>query len=154
MRHVRRIRQPGACRERDRGANQMQGVSEMLTWEECAKAGMTVSQAARAMGRTKAAASKYSRAHGFWFSNSIPLPSPKVSSARKSRSETMRERWACPETRPLMVAAQAKGWDGRRGRVLLDEDSRRLYDKIVREGGDRDGALRALGRSDIADSLR
>lgn len=125
-----------------------------MTWEDCIKAGMTVGEAARARGRTKAAASKYAKAHGLLFSNSIPSTPPKVAAIRAARAEAMRARWACPETRAVMLSAQEKGWTGRRCRILLTDEERCSYNKILREGGDRDGALRAIGRSDLADALR
>ena len=121
-----------------------------MTWEDCAAAGMTVRQAAEAMGKSKAAATNYAKAHGFRFVNSLPEDDRR----RASKSAEMRDRWADPSSRAALRKSIASGLVGRSFRHLMSDQERREYDKLKRLGIARKDALRAIGRADLVERLR
>jgi hypothetical protein len=102
-------------------------MSGPTNWRECAEAGMSLSEAARHLGKPVSSGWAYARRHGFAF----------VQNQEKNRErhrERMRRLHADPARNPL---------------VLLTPAEREDYDVCMRAGRTRAEALRAIGREDL-----
>ena len=97
------------------------------TWEQCAAAGMSLTAAARHLGRTVSAGSIYAKRHGVSFQRDTEF-------AERNR-ERMKALNADPEFNPLSA---------------LTREERADYDLLVKKGGmKRDEALKSIGRADL-----
>ena len=111
------------------------------SWQDCAAAGMSFSEAARARGVSVSAASIAAKRLGLTFRDARP----------ELAAERMRKLHADPE----FAAANAERMrklnadPARNPLVLLTEDERADYDTCKRAGMTRDEALRAIKRTDL-----
>jgi len=99
------------------------------TWEDCATAGMSKSEAARARGVCVQAAQDYARRTGLRF---VDGRSTQVYKDRRSAIQKARK--ADPALNPL---------------VLLTPEERADYDLMKRKGFTRAEALTSIGRTDL-----
>lgn len=95
-----------------------------LTWEECAEAGMTLAEASRARGVTRAAGSLYAKNHGLVFRRAPGAPLV-TDEARAKRAARLRAQWAAGVFRPDVPrcddyrAARRKGYSAPEARALV-----------------------------------
>ena len=119
-------------------------MTKPTTWRECADAGMTLTEAARLLGKTLSAGSNYAKRHGFEFRKDYSAHAermrkrhadPEFAKAHAERSaERMRKLHANPAFNPL---------------AALSEQERADYDLLKRAGYKRSEALGAIGRADL-----
>lgn len=128
-----------------------------MTWEECAAAGMTLTEAAKARGRSVAAASKYALDHGLTFRKGEHRPPVWTPEMRAAQSARMRERWRNGEFRDRASDALKARWreGGNHGpnsthRLPFSRTDKifRTYQKMRAGGVSRAEALKALGVED------
>ena len=115
------------------------------TWRECADAGMSLTAAARLLGKTVSTGSVYAKRHGFKFAADYSANAARMKAlnadpefaakARARSSARMKALHADPEFNPL---------------AALNPSERADYDVLVKSGGySRCDALVAIGRSDL-----
>lgn len=129
-----------------------------LSWQDCAAAGMSASEAARAKGATLSAASHAARRLGLTF---------RDARRDQANAERMRRRNADPKFRatlrnlhadPEIKAARAERIRRLHANpafnplVRLTEAERADYDRCKRAGMTRDEALRAIRRTDLIET--
>ena len=106
------------------------------TWRECADAGMTLTEAARHLGKTVHAGSQYAKRHGFAFRKDYSANAERMRKLHadpafaKANAERMRKLHADPEFNPL---------------AALTPEQRADYDTLKKAGYTREEAFEALG---------
>lgn len=99
-------------------------VPVLSTWQQCAEAGMSLTQAALHLGKSVSSGSAFAKRHGFQFRPGY-----------ERRRERMKALNADPEFNPLAALSQIERAD---------------YDILRKKGGlSRAAALKAIGREDL-----
>lgn len=106
-------------------------MTETPTWEDCAAAGMSTSEAARARGVSSSAATQYAKRHGLVFRDA------RGDDANRERARTLRGRAHC--SGPLAQLTPAE---------------RAEYDLFRRKKYSSAEALRMLGRENLGKKLK
>lgn len=116
-------------------------MSNPTNWRDCAEAGMSLSEAARHLGKRPSSGGRYAKRHGFSFAKkSADLTRERLRRLHadpefaERHRERIRRLHADPARNPL---------------VLLSAAERADYNVCKRSGMTRAEALRAIGREDL-----
>ena len=128
------------------------------TYEECAAAGMSQAEAARARGAGRSAASLYSKMHNLQFKNGRTDPD-----SRERRIAALKAAMTTPNVRAQLSARMKKmrqdpAFAARLGRRipvgLTDAEVEDYRFLTKRKHLTRDEALRAVGRADLIEGAQ
>lgn len=102
----------------------------MMTWEECSASGMTMAEAARARGKSRAAASNYAKVHGLAFARKSTSPTVSIATRSKLRQIALKK-WSDPDYRRCHSENMRQMWavgvfDGGRFRGEKSREYQRL----------------------------
>lgn len=119
----------------------------MMTWAECAAAGMSQREAAEARQVSVSAANMAAKRLGLTFR---PVPM-KEAMNRPEAKERLRAAMNSPEVKERLRAAMkaAMNRPDVNPLVLLTPTERADYDLLKRAGHSRNDALRSIGRGDL-----